>query len=578
MEGNNLIKKGLVVAVILLFIGVSVIPSTGTTVVKKFTIPSFYDGNTLYVGGNGPGNYSKIQDAIDNASDGDTVFVYSGTYYENLEVNKSINLIGEDKDITIINGSEYRILWIDASFIKINGFTLENAKDNYFDEAIVFGRIKRHIENICISDCIMKDCGEAVLFFSTVNVSNVSITNCYMHNNSDASVRLRNSDNIAIKNCTLENNGEDSGSGWYKIGGIDIGGWNCTCSNISILDCVIRNNIGWGISIAGNSTNIDIAHNKICYNTWYGVDMARTFQNSAVWDNNISNNGEAGVFLQSAYGLTIKHNVISSNNEYGINLQRSSDNTILENDLIGNNKNGIRPHSSNNNNIVGNTISNNHPNGIYLYKSCNNNIISGNIVIDNNGSGIRIGRFSNSNTVSANNINSNKDDGICLYKTTNNTILVNNITDNNKSGIFLTSSSSNFLSENDINSNNNNGILLYNSSSNNITGNNIISNNDNGIELDESSSNTILKNNFLDNQRHAIFKNCKNTWKHNYWNRPRILPKLIFGIRIMYNKWSIPWINLDWNPAREPYDIDGGDSVSVERNVHCREGVGGYVK
>ena len=39
-------------------------------------------GNTLYVGGSGEGNYTKIQDAINNASDGDTVFVYNGTYYE----------------------------------------------------------------------------------------------------------------------------------------------------------------------------------------------------------------------------------------------------------------------------------------------------------------------------------------------------------------------------------------------------------------------------------------------------------------------------------------------------------------
>ena len=36
--------------------------------------------NTLYVGGSGEGNYTKIQDAIDDASDGDIVFVYNGTY------------------------------------------------------------------------------------------------------------------------------------------------------------------------------------------------------------------------------------------------------------------------------------------------------------------------------------------------------------------------------------------------------------------------------------------------------------------------------------------------------------------
>ncbi|MEA2054594.1 MAG: carboxypeptidase regulatory-like domain-containing protein, partial [Candidatus Thermoplasmatota archaeon] len=63
-------------------------------------------GATLYVGGTGPNNYTSIQDAIDNASSGDTVFVYndSSPYNENVVVNKSITLIGEDKETTIIDG------------------------------------------------------------------------------------------------------------------------------------------------------------------------------------------------------------------------------------------------------------------------------------------------------------------------------------------------------------------------------------------------------------------------------------------------------------------------------------------
>lgn len=59
--------------------------------------PDFVNGTTWYVDdvpGSGPGNppedFISIQDAIDNASDGDTIFVYSGIYHENIIVDKSI--------------------------------------------------------------------------------------------------------------------------------------------------------------------------------------------------------------------------------------------------------------------------------------------------------------------------------------------------------------------------------------------------------------------------------------------------------------------------------------------------------
>jgi len=71
-------------------------------------------GKTLYVGGSGQGNYSRIQDAVDNASNWDTVFVYSGTYSdffpENMacvRIEKNIELVGENKHTTIINGSGF---------------------------------------------------------------------------------------------------------------------------------------------------------------------------------------------------------------------------------------------------------------------------------------------------------------------------------------------------------------------------------------------------------------------------------------------------------------------------------------
>jgi hypothetical protein len=64
---NKLLKKGIVVGIIVLFVGASVVQSTVN--LEKTTM----NRKILYVGGGGPGNYTTIQEAIDNASNGDTI-------------------------------------------------------------------------------------------------------------------------------------------------------------------------------------------------------------------------------------------------------------------------------------------------------------------------------------------------------------------------------------------------------------------------------------------------------------------------------------------------------------------------
>lgn len=92
-------------------------------------------GKTLYVGGSGAGNYSLIQSAIDNATTGDTVFVYKGTYYEHVLVDLSIDLIGEDIYTTILNGTGYgRVIRIwDSPSVSISGFTIHNASTHLIE-------------------------------------------------------------------------------------------------------------------------------------------------------------------------------------------------------------------------------------------------------------------------------------------------------------------------------------------------------------------------------------------------------------------------------------------------------------
>ena len=171
---------------------------------------------------------------------------------------------------------------------------------------------------------------------------------------------------------------------------------------------------------------------------------------------------------------------------------------------------------------------------------CNDNNISDNTLLSNNGDGICIhssyDKNSISNTIYRNRIRSNNQYGIYLDGSSDDTtILANTITSNNAQGIYVRVSVNNLISENHI------------------------EDNAGGILLVGSVDNVISYNNFIKNKINAFFKDAfsfypisygRSKWLGNYWNRPRLLPKPIFGIMAM-----MPWLNFDWRPAREPYDI-----------------------
>ena len=55
-----------------------------------------------------PWDFPTIQAAINGAESGDTIQVSAGTYYERIVVNKSVTLLGEGRENTIIDG-EYAL-------------------------------------------------------------------------------------------------------------------------------------------------------------------------------------------------------------------------------------------------------------------------------------------------------------------------------------------------------------------------------------------------------------------------------------------------------------------------------------
>jgi len=158
---NTLFSKEIIFAIIILFIGVSLIPSTvslqlekNNSIDKKISsYPVYLHNTTIYVdddNAEGPWDgtlehpFRYVKDGVNAADDNDTVFVFSGTYYETyIVVKKSIKFFGEDKDSTIIDGGGYGTVFsFYANNIMFTGFTVQNGGNDYFafDSGIKVGK------------------------------------------------------------------------------------------------------------------------------------------------------------------------------------------------------------------------------------------------------------------------------------------------------------------------------------------------------------------------------------------------------------------------------------------------------
>jgi len=287
MKNIKLIKS-LAVGIILLFVGTGIIPS-GAQDIEKPALPTSR-GNWLYVGGNGPGNYTKIQDAVDNSGDGDTVFVYddSSPYYENLFIDKSIHLSGENKETTIIDANDSgNSITAQANDILISGFTLQNS-----DSGISIDKT-----------------------YNTIITDNIIVHNIY-------GILCSSSFNFSITKNTFKGNGD----------GIYLDDWQIG----QISDNLIINNSDSGIYCYYANISVSIFNNKIINNGDYGIYVRGL--SIDIYNNSIENHG-VGIYLEVNY-VKIHYNNIR-NNTYGIYIDGGGMvsgyfNWISNNNFIGN--------------------------------------------------------------------------------------------------------------------------------------------------------------------------------------------------------------------------------------------------
>ena len=115
----------------------------------------------LTVDDSGGAHYTRIQDAVNNASSGYTIEVLLGTYNEKVVINKSLKLIGEDKNTTIIDGGgSGTSVHVIADNVEISGFTIKNGSSGVYVGS----------SNGCIIDNnIITDHGDGICLYNSNN-------------------------------------------------------------------------------------------------------------------------------------------------------------------------------------------------------------------------------------------------------------------------------------------------------------------------------------------------------------------------------------------------------------------------
>lgn len=471
-------------------------------------LPENVRAQTLYVGGPGPGNHTSIQDAINASFPGDTVFVYNGTYLENVIVSKSISLTGEGRDVTTIDGGETGpVVNITSDWVNVTGFTITNGGSGIWEDALsmwyssncrveannissnrrvgIFVRyssnttihgnvVSRNLHGIYVSesnDNIITDnvasnnSGYGIL----IGLSNRHYLSGNTLSDNEIGIYLSTSTNAVLKDNSMVNDGMQIASGgWFDtlnthdidtsntVNGKPVIYWKNTTGGTIPPDA--------GQIFLVNSTDVLIENVNIsrCYS---GVKLAYTSR-IVIANLSISDVSWAGVSLDWTDNVTIVSANVSGTSS-GIFVGYGNDNTTIVNSTGKDNLRDIDILASDHTTIANNTLSG-YGWGVYFRLTSRSNVITNNTIIS-------------------------EEDGMYLHWTLNSTVSGNNI-----------SSSSN------------NGIELSYSHGNSIFNNTMWMNLGYGMRLEGSNDNKIHHNRFYGNGQNAYDDSDTSQWDNSY--------------------------------------------------------------
>ncbi len=383
--------------------------STGTNIiyVDDNNIEGPWDGSEDYP-------YQYIQDGIDNANNEDKIYVFNGTYYENIVIFKSVFIEGQSKHQTVIDGMEQgNVVKITVNKSTLTGFTIRNSGFNPNNAGI-----------------------------SINSEENLIMYNNIVNNN--IGIRLDSSKNKIVYNNFFENVEhayDESTNIWYDScpGGGNY--WEGHMGEDNNEDGVIDTpyNITGGsnkdlrplLHIYGSVKNLNTC--KIFLTINYAINDFETIDGHTIYVKNdvyyehiyiykalklIGENREETIIDAREYGNTVKmfkDGVTFS----GFTVKNACDEIYYAGILL--NANEV---------IITDNIIENSYNGVFFCYSSDDNIISGNIIRNNDWNGISINKFCNKNIIIDNNFENNDYAGIAITDTSENKVYHNNFMGN----------------------------------------------------------------------------------------------------------------------------------------------------
>ncbi|MFH1100798.1 MAG: NosD domain-containing protein [Methanobacteriota archaeon] len=314
--------------------------------------------------------YRLIQEGINSAQEGDRIYVFTGTYHENLVIGKNrIQLVGEDQGTTIIQNPG-TLVTITAHNVTMESFSMCDAS--------TYGLYVVNTQDVTIRDCTIQNCYMFGVYVK--NSSRCVLVDVCSHHNHRYGVYVWKSRDCTLTRCTSYDNDNqnyhDHGFVLFDVQRVTI--TECTSynnyygfyldysDNCSMSRCVAYGNAGYGIHFYDTDDTVASdceTHDNLGFGFFLELSDYCSIMNSQAYRTN------TGILLYHSTNDTIVNNTVHNNSWAGIQIRDLSNDNVVFGCTVHHNREGVMVFGSIHNLVYHNNIFLNMENG---YDDCLN--------------------------------------------------------------------------------------------------------------------------------------------------------------------------------------------------------------